>query len=238
MLLVSTGIDGLGGDTPRSARPRPGHPAVRRARWRTRGDGSRVPCAVASLFGAAFMLMATVTLPPRRPADWADGAVGADLRAQRGHRAGSAGSRSSASRSARSPSYRSAAELDAVRRGDRDAPVGDRADASCRERRCRTAASDRAARAPRYAAHAGPVSGDISVPGTTSPRERRPGCPRRPATGTQRGGHPQHVEAPDPARRALHQRTPVRARRPHRAPPRRPSAIASSSSATTTSATR
>ena len=36
------------------------------------------------------------------------------------------------------------------------------------------------------------------VPGTTSPRERRPGCPRRPPTGTQRGGHPQHVEAPDP----------------------------------------
>ena len=70
MLLVSTGIDGLGGDTPGPRYLVPVIPlfAVPLAHaWRR----FPVPCAVASLVGAAFMLMATVTLPRADPPNWA-----------------------------------------------------------------------------------------------------------------------------------------------------------------------
>ena len=56
-------------------------------------------------------------------------------------------------------------------------------------------------------------SGCISVPGTTSPWERRPGCPHRPPTGATSTEVPPHASAPDPARRAVHGGAPRRPRR-------------------------
>src|SRR3546814_5581039 len=38
----------------------------------------------------------------------------------------------------------------------------------------------------------------IKVPGTTSPRERRPGCPRRPQPEPPSGGHPQMLRLQQP----------------------------------------
>jgi hypothetical protein len=65
---------------------------------------------------------------------------------------------------------------------------------TCRSRaRCRTQAGPRASHVDvhvllsqpraRFVTTPARHSGDISAPGTTSPRERRPGCPRRPLTG-------------------------------------------------------
>ena len=48
-------------------------------------------------------------------------------------------------------------------------------------------------------------SGGISVPRTTSPWERRPGCPHRPPTGApSHRGHTRHAADPAPAPRAVH----------------------------------